>query len=201
MALTAEEGAELVRLARDTVDAFVKGQTPASPPKEPPFMKEVRGAFVTLKKKDGELRGCIGLSYPTKPLGEAIVEAAIGAAGYDPRFSRVEPRELGAILVEVSALTKPEQLRYSSPLELPHLVKTGVDGLIVSNSYTSGLLLPQVATEYNMNSEDFLSHTCLKAGLRADAWLTKGLTIQKFQAEIFSEASPGSRPRAPSSRP
>ena len=175
MPLTEEEGAELVRLARNTVNAFVKGEAPASPPGDRPFMKEVRGAFVTLKRKDGELRGCIGLPYPVKPLGEAIVEAAIGAAGYDPRFPRVESRELDTILVEVSALTKPEEIRYASPLELPGLVKTGVDGLIVSNSHTSGLLLPQVATEYSMNSEDFLSHTCLKAGLRAGRLAHKGL--------------------------
>lgn len=191
MGLTDEEGAELVRLARHTVNAFVRGRAPAPSTRDRAFMREVRGAFVTLKKKDGDLRGCIGLPYPTKSLREAIIEAAIGASGHDPRFPRVEPGELDGILIEVSALTRPEVIRYSSPLELPRLVELGVDGLIVSNSYTSGLLLPQVATEYNMSSEDFLSHTCLKAGLRADAWLERGLTIQKFQAEIFSEASPG----------
>lgn len=189
MPLTDKQGAEIVGLARATVDAFVKGEPVTRNPRGSPFLEEIRGAFVTLKKKDGELRGCIGLPYPTKPLGEAIIEAAIGAAGYDPRFPRVEPEELGGIVVEVSALTRPEKIQYSSPLELPKLVKTGVDGLIVSNAVTSGLLLPQVATEYNMSPEDFLSNTCAKAGLREDAWLTNKVTIQKFQAEVFSEAS------------
>lgn len=191
MPLTEQQGAELVELARTTVDAFVKGRGVGQRPRDRPFLEETRGAFVTLKSRDGELRGCIGLPYPTKPLGEAIVEAAIGAAGYDPRFPRVEPEELAEILVEVSALTRPENIQYSSPLELPKLVKTGADGLIVSNAVTSGLLLPQVATEHSMSPEDFLSNTCLKAGLRADAWLTGKVTVQKFQAEVFSETSPG----------
>jgi uncharacterized protein len=190
MPLVQKEGEEMVRLARGTVDAFVKGsRVDPSGLKDRPFLREVRGAFVTLTE-GGDLRGCIGLPYPVKPLGEAVVEAAMGAAGYDPRFPRVEPRELDGILVEVSALTRPEKVQYSSPMELPKLVRVGHDGLIVSNAVTSGLLLPQVATEHGMDSQEFLSNTCIKAGLSADAWLTHRLTVHRFQAEIFSETSP-----------
>ena len=150
----------------------------------------MRGAFVTLKNRDGSLRGCIGFPYPVKELGEAVVEAAMSAAAYDPRFPRVEPAELDGLLVEVSALTKPEKVECSSPKELPKHVRVGVDGLIVSNSMTSGLLLPQVATEYGLSAEEFLSSTCLKAGLRADSWLTDKIIVQRFQAEVYSETSP-----------
>ncbi|MDG6925276.1 MAG: TIGR00296 family protein [Nitrososphaerota archaeon] len=191
MTLTDEQGAELLGLARTTVDGFVRsGQVPSFEARGAPFLREVRGAFVTLKTTDDELRGCIGLPYPVKELGEAVVEAAVGAAAHDPRFPRVRPEELDGLLVEVSALTRPRRIEYSSPLELPRLVRIGEDGLIVSNGRASGLLLPQVATEHGMAAEDFLSHTCMKAGLPADAWLTGGVTVQAFQAEVFSEASP-----------
>ncbi|MDA4135855.1 MAG: TIGR00296 family protein [Thaumarchaeota archaeon] len=191
MPLTKEQGEELVRLARNTVDDFVRGDDIARPGGgNEPFLKEVRGAFVTLKNRDGSLRGCIGFPYPIKELGEAVVEASISAAAYDPRFPKVEPTELDGLLVEVSALTKPEKLEWSSPKELPKRVRIGVDGLIVSNALTSGLLLPQVATEYKLSPEDFLSDTCLKAGLRADSWLTDKIVVQRFQAEVFSETSP-----------
>ena len=66
----------------------------------------------------------------------------------------------------------------------------GSDGLIVSDGLTSGLLLPQVAVEYGLGPEDFLSQTCLKAGLPPDAWQSEGVHVQRFQAEVFAEESP-----------
>jgi len=191
MALTKDQGEELVRLARATVDAFTRGEDIASTfERNEPFLREPRGVFVTLKQVDGQLRGCIGFTQPVKQLGEAVREAAIQASAYDPRFPRVEPKELDHLLVEVSALTRPETLRCDSPLDLPKHVRIGVDGLIVSSPETGGLLLPQVATENGFSPEDFLTQTCLKAGLPADAWLTDGVMVQRFQAEVFSETSP-----------
>jgi uncharacterized protein (TIGR00296 family) len=154
---------------------------------------EKRGVFVTLNVlKDGreELRGCVGFPYPVKPLGGAVVEATIAASSSDPRFNRVEERELDEILVEVSVLSIPETLKTSTPLELPKKVRVGTDGLIVSSKWSSGLLLPQVAAEYKFDSQEFLTQTCIKAGLLPDAWLTDSVEIQTFQAEVFAEVSP-----------
>jgi hypothetical protein len=191
MALTQEQGMTLVRLARSTVDNFVNGSgTPDDEEWSAPFLFEERGAFVTLKKINGDLRGCIGFPYPVKRLGDAVVQAAISAAVHDPRFPPVQPDELDGLVVEVSALTKPEELEYRSPRELPALVRVGTDGLMVSAPGASGLLLPQVATEYHMEAEEFLSQTCIKAGLMPDAWLTDRVTVQRFQAEVFGEVSP-----------
>lgn len=181
----------LVRLARSTVDNFVKGTgTPEDEEWNAEFLAEVRGVFVTLKKLNGDLRGCIGFPYPVKRLGDAVVEAAISAAKHDPRFPPVQPDELDGLLVEVSALTKPERLTYKSPKELPGMVRIGVDGLMITAPGPGGLLLPQVATEYHMEAEEFLSQTCLKAGLMPDAWLTDRITVQRFQADVFGEVSP-----------
>ncbi|MDA4135250.1 MAG: TIGR00296 family protein [Thaumarchaeota archaeon] len=191
MLLTEEEGTILVRLARSTVDNFVKeAGTPEEEKWDAEFLFEERGAFVTLKKLDGELRGCIGFPYPVKRLGDAVVEASISAAAHDPRFPPVLPDELDGLLVEVSALTRPQKIVYRSPKELPAMVRVGTDGLIVSAAGAGGLLLPQVATEYHMGPEEFLSQTCVKAGLMPDAWLTDRVTVQRFQAEVFGEGSP-----------
>ncbi|MGA2665882.1 MAG: TIGR00296 family protein [Nitrososphaerales archaeon] len=196
MALTGPQGEELVRLARGTVDAFVRGEDIAgSFALQEEFLREPRGAFVTLKRLDGELRGCIGFTLPVMQLGEAVREAAIQAAAYDPRFPRVEPKELDEVLVEVSALTRPEKVACDTPRDLPRHVRVGVDGLIVSSPGRSGLLLPQVAAEYGLSAEDFLTQTCLKAGLPPDSWLTRDVTVQRFQAEVFSETSPRGKVR------
>jgi len=196
LALSLEQGTHLVSVARKAIDIAVSDRrTPESD--ELPvwrggsaeFLTVRRGAFVTLKRVDGNLRGCIGIPYPLKPLRDAVVHAAVGAAERDPRFPEVEASELDSLTVEVSALTQPETLD-SKPSDLPDHVRVGIDGLIVSGSGTSGLLLPQVASEMNLNSEAFLSLTCRKAGLMPDAWRTKEVRVQRFQAEVFAEATP-----------
>jgi len=102
----------------------------------------------------------------------------------------VQADELDQLIVEVSALTPPEAIHSDTPMKLPEHVRIGVDGLIVSGMGTSGLLLPQVAREYRLSPADFLSETCVKAGLMPDAWLTDDVKVQRFQAEVFSETSP-----------
>jgi uncharacterized protein (TIGR00296 family) len=124
-----------------------------------------------------------------KPLREAVVHAAVGAAMHDPRFQRVQVSELDSVIVEVSALTEPEMIDCTA-LELPKHVRVGKDGLIVSAPMTSGLLLPQVATEMKLTPEKFLSLTCQKAGLLPDAWLMSDVEVRRFQAEIFVEETP-----------
>jgi len=194
--LSLGQGAHLVSIARKTVEttvvegrAPVRNELPPWPEGDDEFLKSLRGAFVTLTNLDGCLRGCIGVPYPVKPLGEAVVYAAVGAATHDPRFPRVTEAELGSLMVEVSALTTPETLRCKA-LELPSQVRIGTDGLIVSGLGTSGLLLPQVATEMGLTPEEFLSVTCEKAGLSRDVWLTARIEVQRFQADVFAEASP-----------
>src|SRR6266550_7729817 len=125
MTLSLEQGARLVSIARKAIDTVVvegrvidEHELPAWSGGSDEFLKKSRGAFVTLSKLDGELRGCIGIPYPLKPLREAVVHAAVGAARHDPRFRRVEAWELDSLTVEVSALTEPEPVE-AKPLELP----------------------------------------------------------------------------------
>ena len=157
---------------------------------------ERQGVFVTINSAalgPERLRGCIGFPYPVKPLGEAIQEAAVAASSEDPRFPPVTKGELGSVVVEVSILTKPQALSTSRPQDRPSKVRIGVDGLIVSRFGLSGLLLPQVATEFGMDQTEFLSQACMKAGLPPDSWLDKETEVQTFQAEIFEETTPRGR--------
>jgi len=194
-------------MARKTVETAVverrapgHNELPSWPDGEDGFLKSHRGAFVTLTNPDGSLRGCIGVPYPVKPLGEAVVQAAVGAATHDPRFPRVMAGELGSLTVEVSALTAPETLK-CNPVDLPDHVRIGTDGLIVIGLGRSGLLLPQVATEMGLAPDDFLSLTCEKAGLLPDTWLTPDVEVNRFQAEVFSEPKPRGDVGALATRP
>ena len=189
--LTDIEGRTAVKLARKTIESFLSEERLPEPQELgfelSPVFGEKRGVFVTLTE-NGLLRGCIGHPFPDSTLEEAIMDSAISAATRDPRFPPVGEDELDDIVVEVTILTPPEKIN-APPKELPDRIEIGRHGLIVKQGYCQGLLLPQVAPENNMDSIDFLSHTCLKAGLSPDAWL-KGAEVSCFEGQIFKEKEP-----------
>ena len=147
------------------------------------------GVFVTLNKKEN-LRGCIGFPTPVKKLYQSLVDAAIASATEDPRFPPVKYEELNEISFEVTVLTPPKEVKVTNPNEYLDKIKVGRDGLIVKWEFGSGLLLPQVPVEYGWNEEEFLNHTCEKAGAPFDCWKTKGTKILQFEGIVFKETKP-----------
>ncbi len=183
-ALTEEEGALAVRVARRVLEnslGSMRGELPALPP----VFLEKRGVFVTLTR-NGELRGCIGYPYPTHPLKEALCDAAISAATRDPRFPPVRHPELPLLRIEVTVLSPPKLLTVD-PEGRPVAVEVGKHGLIVQGYGRSGLLLPQVPIEWGWDSREFLDHTCMKAGLPSGCWRRKEVELFTFEGQIFGE--------------
>ena len=189
--LTKSEGEMAVRLARTAIKECLTNGKKIKPENLPDIFKEKRGVFVTLNKKTAskELRGCIGRPYPVLPLGKAIILSAINAAREDPRFYPVELKELDEIVIEVTVLTVPKLIN-AKPRDIPDKIVIGRDGLIISSGRSSGLLLPQVAVEHGFDCTEFLSQTCMKAGLMPDAWL-EGAQVYSFEGQIFEEIEPG----------
>jgi len=188
--LSDSDGVVLVKTARKAVTEFLSN---GNRMKLESDLKEKfsfnSGVFVTLNNPDG-LRGCIGFPMPEKKLSHAIVEGAIAAATEDPRFPSVKTNELNDIVFEVTVLTPPIEIDVSDPMEYLEKIKVGRDGLIIRHSFSSGLLLPQVPVEYGWNVEEFLQHTCEKAGLSRDTWKNESVKIEKFEGIIFKEETP-----------
>ncbi|MCZ9312730.1 MAG: TIGR00296 family protein [Methanocorpusculum sp.] len=182
--LTDADGAFAVARARELVEAVVR-RKPVAEIVYPPAFAHPRGVFVTLMEF-GELRGCIGIPYPVMLLSEALEDAAVSAAVRDPRFRPVAPEELADILLEVTVLTPPEAL-ICPPAERWQHVGVGRHGLIVKAGSRSGLLLPQVATEYGWTPSEFLSQTCIKAGLPPSAWRESSCSVFVFEGQVFRE--------------
>ncbi len=182
-------GVELVKMARKAVTEILKNNSKIIDTAFNSKFDFSSGVFVTLNKQDS-LRECIGFPLPVKKLSEGLIDAAISAAIHDTRFNPVTADELDKIIFEVTVLTSPVEIKVKKPSEYLTEIKVGKDGLIVENVYTSGLLLPQVPTEYDWNVEEFLEHTCQKAGLEKDAWKDKETKILRFQGVIFKEESP-----------
>lgn len=184
--LSEEQGKFLVSFARKTIENFVRGEETSIPEEYPEIFDEKRGVFVTLEK-NGDLRGCIGLPYPEKPLIEAVKEAACSAS-QDPRFDDLKEEELDKITIEVSVLTEPEKIDFDGEDLLENIEKRE-DGLILKKGFHSGLFLPQV-WEKIPDKKKFLEQLCYKAGIMdKNAW--KDSDIFKFKVQAFKEKEPG----------
>ena len=187
--LNLEEGKKAVRFARKIVESSAKNENNVEF-NLPEAFNEKHGAFVTIHKHPNyQLRGCIGIPLPSMSLKKAISEAG-SSATQDPRFKPLSEDELDEITIEVTVLTKPKEIKVSNPKEYPSEIKIGRDGLIVHKGINKGLLLPQVPVEHDWEKDEFLSHTCIKAGLSPDAWFKKDVKISKFSGQIFSEIEP-----------
>jgi len=180
-ALPDEARAELLALARGTLEAHFRGEPPPRLASDrAATFGEPRGLFVTLHEA-GRLRGCIGTLSPTGDLTRVVSEFALRAAFEDPRFAPLEERELPDCSIEISVLTAPR------PIASPDEIEIGRDGLILELGARRGLLLPQVATEWGFGRERFLAEVSAKAGLPPDAWRRPEAKLFAFRAEVFSE--------------
>ena len=189
--LTEEDRKILLRLARQALEEGVCGAgEPKELPDPTPALMEHRGAFITLRRH-GELRGCIGHVQTSAPLYKTVQECAVAAALADPRFPPVTPDETPSLHLEISVLSTPVEIA-------PEEIVIGEHGLIITQGWRRGLLLPQVPVTWDWDRERFLEETCLKAGLATDAW-EKGARIEAFTAEIFEELPETSTP-SPSHR-
>jgi AmmeMemoRadiSam system protein A len=167
----------LLRLARDSIQSILKHrELDLTLPNS--HLAEPRGAFTTLHLR-GKLRGCIGYVSPVDSLYKIVADTARAAAFDDPRFEPVTSTEAPDLKIEISVLSPPQPIR-------PEDVVIGKHGLIVTDGNRRGLLLPQVAIEWEWDRETYLAQICLKAGLPPDAW-QHGAELQGFTAEVFGE--------------
>lgn len=178
LGLTEEEKRTLHQIAKTVIENKAKGKAVPDFKIESTTLKENRGAFVTIQKK-GQLRGCIGYIEGHGPLYKTIEEMAEAAAFRDPRFSPVKEKELPELDIEISVLTPLKKITNVNEIEV------GKHGIYIKKGWFSGLLLPQVATEYGWDRQTFLEHTCQKAGLPSNAWKEKDTEIYIFSADIF----------------
>jgi AmmeMemoRadiSam system protein A len=181
MNLTNEEKRTLLKIARFAIASTLESKTLPLLKFQSEALNRRSGVFVTLRIGE-DLRGCIGYVEPLFPLATATQEVAVKAAMEDPRFMPITTLELNKILIEISVLSPLSDLLDIEKIEI------GKHGLVIDAGYRRGLLLPQVAMEYNWDRKQFLKHTALKAGLPPDAWKQKEIKLFTFTVEKFDES-------------
>ena len=180
--LSDENRQTLLDLARQTVAAAASGddlpnlRNPNGP------LREKGAVFITLRSGE-DLRGCIGHLEARQPLWESVRDMAAAAAERDSRFTPVRPEEAPALDLEISVLSPMTPIR-------PDAIVVGTHGLYVKHEgVSSGLLLPQVAVEWEWTAPEFLRHTYEKASLPPG---DPEARIYSFTVERFS--APGAPP-------
>jgi hypothetical protein len=151
----------------------------------PPQLSETKACFVTLTENGG-LRGCIGHIVPQEPLYQAVEDNARNAATRDPRFVPVQPGEAGKIKIEISVLTEPKPLLFTSPEDLLAKLQPGKDGVVLKLDGHSATFLPQV-WEQLPDKVEFLNHLSEKAGCAPGDWRKPGTSVLIYHVEAFKE--------------
>jgi uncharacterized protein len=179
--LPPESQRKLMELSRYALQHFVRGEERRPADIDDPYLQSREyGAFVSLHKQQ-ELRGCIGNCVPNAPLFEIVTEMTEAAASRDPRVKPVSQKELDEIRIDITVL---------SPLECVHdplALEIGRHGLYIASAGKRGILLPQVAAQNGWTIKTFLEQTCLKAGLRKNAWKDSDIQVSGFTALIIEE--------------
>ena len=192
--LSKDEGECLLKLAFDSIEYSIRSQQEimlVSIEDFPDKFRQDKATFVTLKR-GGNLRGCIGVTVPLRPLVLDVVHNAYAAAFRDPRFRPMTIRELNGLDLDITVLSVPEPIEFSSEQDLLNKMRPGIDGLILDEGDYRGAFLP-VMWEQLPRPEDFLYHLKMKAGLVPDHWSDE-IEVSRFTAECvlhkhFSAAS------------
>jgi len=134
-----------------------------------PQLAKKGASFVTLHKNNA-LCGCIGSLVAHRTLYEDIVSNTLLAAFRDTRFSPLQEDELSELSLEVSVLSVPQEVEYSSYEDLLQKITPFEDGLILEHGDYRGTFLPQV-WEQLPKTKDFLEHLSYKAGANPSIYL------------------------------
>jgi AmmeMemoRadiSam system protein A len=174
-----EEG--IIKLPDEIINKSIKEKKEEKENIDEEILKELgeeRGIFVTLRKND-QVRGCIGTLKEDK-LWIQVQKYAVFSAFNDPRFPPLQKDELPQIKIEISIIENVEDVKNVSEIKL------GEDGIILDVGGKGGVLLPEVATEYNLKTpEEFLDMLCKKIGAQKGCW--KKAKIKKFKTKKISE--------------
>jgi len=134
----------------------------------PASLRTPRACFVTLTIHDN-LRGCIGSLEAEQLLIIDVIQNARKAAFFDPRFPPVTLTELTKLRIQLSVLSQPQAMNFTSEPDLLRQIQPGVDGLILEDINHRATFLPSV-WDTLPDAVSFLQHLKQKAGFSTDYW-------------------------------
>lgn len=167
----------LPAFAREAVEHRLRNGGRTTVPNAP-FLQSPAGVFVTIRRRNGQLRGCRGTILPQhRNVVEETRAVALASAFQDARFDPVRADELDDLRFEVSVMNPPEPVRSRAELD-PHrfgVILTTLDG-------RRGLMLPEVEGLDTVAEQ--IAATCRKAHIDP----AEPITLERFTTQKFAES-------------
>lgn len=180
--LDTDKGKTLLHLARAAIAKELGFSSHDLPPSD--WLEEPGATFVTLTLH-GQLRGCIGSLEAYRPLIDDVRHNAVASAFHDPRFPPLAKVEFPEVLIDVSLLSTPEAIRFSSEQNALAQLNPGLDGVILEYGSYRATYLPQVWAQLP-DPKEFIGHLKNKAGLPEDFW-SEDIRLLHYTVQKFSE--------------
>lgn len=186
MTLTKEQSDRLLSISRESIGYYLAKKEYLKIHEPELWMQEHRATFVTIKIKNN-LRGCIGHLHAIQDLYKDVIDNAVAAAFFDPRFPQLRKEEIDKICIEISIISPPEKLVFDGKDDLLKKLNNK-QGIILTNGFNKATFLPQVWEEIS-GKKEFLAQLCMKAGLPSNFWEqnTKELDIETYTVEACEE--------------
>ena len=169
----------IVKLARETVKRLLNNEKLPNDGNEieaSTLWKERSACFVSIKTKDGKLRGCIGTLSPLQEsLDKEIIANAVSASTRDPRFPPMKKDELNNVIFSVDVLSEAE------PIENINKLDPKKYGVIVSKGYRRGVLLP------DLEGVDTIEQQVQIAAMKAGIYDLDGVKLERFTVTRYKE--------------
>jgi AMMECR1 domain-containing protein/orotate phosphoribosyltransferase len=147
---------------RDLVLAQLFAREPQTDPLRDDLLpSDVDSCYVTIYV-DGHLRGCMGSVI--RELDNDL-KTIVDAAVRDERFSATQAIDPPSVAVTVSLLFNPLEIGQATPEEIVNYYRHGEQTVMAYRDQQAGLLLPFVASTWNLDPVSFAKAVVEKAGL------------------------------------
>lgn len=182
--LNAEQRQQLHDIARNSIiNGLQTGEALAIDPADYDAVLQQKAAtFVTLHKHK-QLRGCIGILEPLRPLANDVAQNAFSAAFSDHRFPPVSEDEIDQLDLHISILSPPTPVNFTSEDDLVSQLRPDHDGLIMQEGSHRGTFLPSV-WETIKDKHEFVNHLKQKSGLPENYW-SDTISVLRYTVEEF----------------
>lgn len=181
--MTHPHGAELARWARGRLLQELGG--PLATPPSGPWCEERAATFVTLRRPDGELQGCIGSLAPRRSIVDDVAHNAVAAGLHDPRTTPVKLADVPSLQLELSILSPLSPLKFETEQEALQAIRPGVDGIVLIWHGHSATFLPSMWPRLP-DVREFMSQLKVKAGLPAHFW-DSAIHLERYIVDKHSD--------------
>jgi len=176
MDLNAVDKQFLLKVARDTLFAYLTDNETPVYYKLKKFYEQKRGVFIKVMFKEN-VRAYGGILEPSAGLIQSVQDVVYRACFIDGRFLPVKNEEFEELDIYMAVVDSIEEIQDHK------LIKPQIHGLMIEFKGKQGIILPWDLEEFTLQPEDYITEAALKAGIKS----TGNAHIKTIKVITFGE--------------